>query len=245
MLQLGGHTAPAPMNMLDNLCALKIFARAAQTLGFTEVGNQLGLSSSAIGKAVARLEQRLGVRLFHRSTRGIQLTDEGQQVLDACQRMFNELETMEAELAQSRVVPRGRPAPFARRSCGCLSTSWPSICWRRPLRQHLRRRSTFRRCGARPDILPCAKTRNTRRPRHSSPRSKRRVPPYLLGLRGRLATHLEPCGVQRRDKENRQQRRHCEPPMIAIAIGPQNTLRVSGTMASTVASAVSMTGRAR
>lgn len=94
--------------MLDNLSALKIFARAAQTLSFTEAGNQLGLSSSAIGKAVARLEQRLGVRLFHRSTRSIQLTDEGQQVLDSCQRIFNELETMEAEIAQSRVVPRGR-----------------------------------------------------------------------------------------------------------------------------------------
>lgn len=96
------------MNMLDNLSALKIFARAAQTLSFTEAGNQLGLSSSAIGKAVARLEQRLGVRLFHRSTRSIQLTDEGQQVLDSCQRIFNELETMEAQVAQSRVVPRGR-----------------------------------------------------------------------------------------------------------------------------------------
>jgi hypothetical protein len=164
MLQLGGHTAPAPMNMLDNLSTLKIFARAAQTLGFTEAGNQLGLSSSAIGKTVARLEQRLGVRLFHRSTRGIQLTDEGQQVLNACQRKFNELETMEAELAQSRVVPRGRPAPFTRRSCGCLSTSWPSIGWRRPLRQHLRRRSTFRRCGARPEILPTASTSTSQNP---------------------------------------------------------------------------------
>jgi hypothetical protein len=38
---------------------------------------QLGVSSSAIGKAVARMEERLGVRLFHRSTRSITLTAEG------------------------------------------------------------------------------------------------------------------------------------------------------------------------
>ncbi|MVV51772.1 LysR family transcriptional regulator [Pseudomonas sp. PB120] len=96
------------MNDLENLSTLKIFSCAAQTRSFTEAGNQLGISASAVGKAVARLEQRLGVRLFHRSTRSIQLTEEGQQVLDGSQRIFNELETIEAGLAQNRGAPRGK-----------------------------------------------------------------------------------------------------------------------------------------
>jgi DNA-binding transcriptional LysR family regulator len=96
------------MNDLDNLSTLKIFSCAAQTRSFTEAANQLGISSSAVGKAVARLEQRLGVRLFHRSTRSIQLTEEGLQVFDGSRRIFNELEIIEAGLAQTRATPRGR-----------------------------------------------------------------------------------------------------------------------------------------
>ncbi|WP_077049190.1 LysR family transcriptional regulator [Pseudomonas sp. KK4] len=96
------------MSHLDNLSSLKIFARAAETRSFTEAGNQLGLSASAIGKAVARLEQRLGVRLFHRSTRSIQLTEEGLLFLDGCRRIFEEMEAIEASLAQTRATPHGR-----------------------------------------------------------------------------------------------------------------------------------------
>ena len=96
------------MNNLDNLSALKVFSRAAETRSFTEAGNQLGLSSSAVGKAVARLEQRLGVRLFHRSTRSITLTDEGEQFLESCRRIFAEVEAIETGFAHAKGAPRGR-----------------------------------------------------------------------------------------------------------------------------------------
>ncbi|APW39558.1 LysR family transcriptional regulator [Rhodoferax koreense] len=96
------------MNNLDNLSALKVFARAAETRSFTETGNQLGLSASAVGKAVARLEKRLGVRVFHRSTRSIQLTDEGKQLLESCRRIFAELDAMESGFGATRTTPRGR-----------------------------------------------------------------------------------------------------------------------------------------
>ncbi len=96
------------MHNLDNLSSLKIFSRAAETRSFTEAGNQLSLSASAVGKAIARLEQRLGVRLFHRSTRSIQLTEEGLQFLDGCRRIFDEMEAMEAGLALTRSAPHGR-----------------------------------------------------------------------------------------------------------------------------------------
>lgn len=96
------------MRSLDSLGALNIFVRAAEARSFTDAGRQLGLSSSAIGKAVARLEERLGVRLFHRSTRSIALTEEGKLFLESCRRIFQEIERVELEFSQSKGAPKGK-----------------------------------------------------------------------------------------------------------------------------------------
>ncbi|WP_338866772.1 LysR family transcriptional regulator [Myxococcus stipitatus] len=93
---------------MDSLGSLNAFVQAAETRSFTAAGRQLGVSSSAIGKAVARLEERLAVRLFHRSTRTITLTPEGALFLERCRRIFCEIEAAELELAQTREAPRGR-----------------------------------------------------------------------------------------------------------------------------------------
>lgn len=93
---------------LDSLTALNVFVRAAEACSFTDAGQHLGLSSSAVGKCVARLEQRLGVRLFHRNTRCINLTHEGMAFLESCRRIFFELRSVEQELAQTTGAPRGR-----------------------------------------------------------------------------------------------------------------------------------------
>jgi len=93
---------------LDSLGALNAFVRAADTRSFTEAARQLGVSSSAVGKAVARLEERLGVRLFHRSTRSITLTQEGALFLDSCRRIFAEIEAVEQEFAQTKGAPTGK-----------------------------------------------------------------------------------------------------------------------------------------
>ncbi len=93
---------------LDSLGALSVFVRAADARSFTDAGRQLGLSSSAIGKAVARLEERLGVRLFHRNTRTVTLTQEGRLFLESCRRIFSEIDTIEHEFAQTRGTPKGK-----------------------------------------------------------------------------------------------------------------------------------------
>ncbi|QSQ16054.1 LysR family transcriptional regulator [Myxococcus landrumensis] len=93
---------------MDSLGSLNAFVQAAETRSFTAAGRNLGVSSSAIGKAIARLEERLGVRLFHRSTRTITLTPEGSLFLERCRRIFCEIEAAELELAQTREAPRGR-----------------------------------------------------------------------------------------------------------------------------------------
>lgn len=93
---------------MDSLAPLNAFVRAAETRSFTTAGQQLGVSSSAIGKAISRLEDRLGVRLFHRSTRTITLTPEGALYLERCRRVFCEIEAAELELAQTKHAPRGK-----------------------------------------------------------------------------------------------------------------------------------------
>jgi DNA-binding transcriptional LysR family regulator len=93
---------------MDRMSGIAIFARAAEVLSFSEAGRQLGISSSAVGKAIARLEARLGLRLFHRSTRSVNLTPEGEMFLSRCQRILSEIAEAESELALSRSHPAGR-----------------------------------------------------------------------------------------------------------------------------------------
>lgn len=93
---------------MDSLGSLNAFVQAADANGFTEAGRKLGVSASAVSKAVQRLEDRLNVRLFHRSTRSIALTAEGALFLDRCRRILREFNAAEAELSQTIKTPRGK-----------------------------------------------------------------------------------------------------------------------------------------
>lgn len=93
---------------MENLGALNVFVRAGEALSFTAAGRQLGISASAVSKAIVRLEERLGVRLFHRSTRTINLTPEGAIFLERCRRILCEVESAEAELLQTQSAPKGK-----------------------------------------------------------------------------------------------------------------------------------------
>ncbi len=81
---------------------------AADAGGFTEAARRLGVSASAVSKAVLRLEEHLQTRLFHRSTRSITLTPEGRLFLEHCRRIAAELEAAELDLAQIHQAPRGK-----------------------------------------------------------------------------------------------------------------------------------------
>ncbi|MDP9895264.1 DNA-binding transcriptional LysR family regulator [Variovorax boronicumulans] len=93
---------------MENLGSLNVFVRAGETRSFTAAGRQLGISASAVSKAIVRLEERLGVRLFHRSTRTVNLTPEGALYLERCRRILCEVESAEAELRQTQSTPRGK-----------------------------------------------------------------------------------------------------------------------------------------
>ncbi|MFI8221638.1 LysR family transcriptional regulator [Pseudomonas sp. NPDC085632] len=93
---------------MESLNTLNVFVQVADTRSFVAAGRLLGVSASAVGKSIVRIEERLGVRLFHRSTRSITLTAEGELFLERCRRILAELEAAEAELTQTVLTPRGR-----------------------------------------------------------------------------------------------------------------------------------------
>lgn len=84
------------------------FVRAADARSFTVAAEQLGLSRSTIGKRITRLEARLGVRLLHRTTRSVTLTDEGAMFYERCAEILQALEAAEAAVVARTIAPSGR-----------------------------------------------------------------------------------------------------------------------------------------
>ncbi|WP_192456682.1 LysR family transcriptional regulator [Musicola keenii] len=93
---------------MESLNGFVVFVQVAETRSFVAAGRLLGVSASAVGKSVARLEEKLGVRLFHRSTRSVTLTAEGSLFLERSRRILAEIDAAEQELSQASSVPCGR-----------------------------------------------------------------------------------------------------------------------------------------
>jgi DNA-binding transcriptional LysR family regulator len=93
---------------MESLNGIAFFVQAAETRSFSGAGRSLGVTPSTVGKSVSRLEERLGVRLFHRSTRSIMLTAEGALFLERCRRILCEVEAAELELSETQKAPMGR-----------------------------------------------------------------------------------------------------------------------------------------
>jgi DNA-binding transcriptional LysR family regulator len=72
---------------LDDLVAMAVFARVVEARTFTAAAQKLGLSKSVISERVSQLEEKLGVRLLHRTTRRLSLTAEGQRLYEQCARL--------------------------------------------------------------------------------------------------------------------------------------------------------------
>ena len=104
---------------LDRVADIVAFVRVADARSFTVAAEQLGLSRSAVGKCVARLENQLGVRLLHRTTRSVTPTDDGEIFHSRCVRILADLKEVELAMASRSEQPRGRfrvdlPVSFGR-----------------------------------------------------------------------------------------------------------------------------------
>lgn len=93
---------------MERLGGISIFVEAVDAGGFSAAAERLNLSRSAVGKTIAKLEQRLGVRLFHRTTRTQSLTAEGQLYYESCLRAVGEIRAGEALLESGKQEIRGR-----------------------------------------------------------------------------------------------------------------------------------------
>lgn len=92
---------------VDSIGGIQVFVQVAESGSFVAAGRALGISASAVGKSITRLEERAGARLFQRTNRSLALTPEGSRFLERCQRILEELRTAEAELAETAESPRG------------------------------------------------------------------------------------------------------------------------------------------
>jgi LysR family transcriptional regulator for bpeEF and oprC len=93
---------------LNNYSDIVVFVRVVEARSFVAAAQTLGMSPSAISKAVSRLEERLGARLLNRTTRSLSLTDQGTSFYERSREALAQLDQAESEVAESRGVARGK-----------------------------------------------------------------------------------------------------------------------------------------
>ncbi|AHF77303.1 Putative LysR family transcriptional regulator [Sodalis praecaptivus] len=89
------------------ITSLQAFIAVVKAGSFAAAAKKRGLTRSAIGKSVAKLEAHLGVRLFHRTTRSLTLTTDGQLFYERCAQAIQELAEAEALIKQEKPYPKG------------------------------------------------------------------------------------------------------------------------------------------
>ena len=106
---------------MDKLRSINYFVRTVEAGGFSAAARVLLVTPAAVSKAVALLEDELGVDLLHRTTRHFTLTEEGAAYYEHCRTLLDSLDDAESGLAASRARPRGRltvgMSPMIARHC--------------------------------------------------------------------------------------------------------------------------------
>jgi DNA-binding transcriptional LysR family regulator len=90
-----------------------MFVAVAEAQGFAPAARRLAMSPPAVTRAISALEERIGTRLLHRTTRIVRLTEAGDRFLADCKRILGEIEEAEAAAAGSHTEPRGQLAVTA------------------------------------------------------------------------------------------------------------------------------------
>jgi DNA-binding transcriptional LysR family regulator len=100
------------------LGSIELFCFAAELGSFTAAATAAGITPAAVSRSIARLEERLGVRLFVRTTRQIRLTDGGKLYFEQCRQALSQLTDAERQITGGQAKPAGAlrisaPTPFA------------------------------------------------------------------------------------------------------------------------------------
>ena len=92
---------------MDRLHELEVFVAVADAGSFAKAGTRLRLSPPAVTRAISALEDRLGARVFNRTTRSLTITDVGQRFLESARRILTDLDYAEHEAVGETAVPHG------------------------------------------------------------------------------------------------------------------------------------------
>lgn len=92
---------------IETLSDIPIFLSVARQGSFTQAGKDLNLTPSAVSKRIGTMEERLGVRLFNRTTRKVRLSDEGALFYEYAERIFEEAEAAEQMVSDVTGKPAG------------------------------------------------------------------------------------------------------------------------------------------
>src|SRR5215813_10384059 len=107
-------------NKMDRLAAIEAFVRVAECGSFSQAAQRLHASKSVVSRQVGALEADLGVRLLHRTTRALTLTEAGRSYFERASRILADLEEANASVGQLQAAPRGRLRVSAPMSFGFL-----------------------------------------------------------------------------------------------------------------------------
>lgn len=105
---------------MDRLATMEAFVRVADSKSFSEAARRLRSSKSLVSRQVAALEAELGVRLFHRTTRSLTLTEEGRGYHAQVTRILAEIDDANRSVSQAQAAPRGKLKLSAPMSFGIL-----------------------------------------------------------------------------------------------------------------------------
>jgi DNA-binding transcriptional LysR family regulator len=93
---------------MDRAAEMQVFVRVVDRGSFSAAAEDLGMTPSAVSKVISRLEDRLGIRLLHRTTRRLALTPEGETYQVRAQDILAAIDDADAEVARLGTTPRGR-----------------------------------------------------------------------------------------------------------------------------------------
>ncbi|MGF1736775.1 LysR family transcriptional regulator [Photobacterium satsumensis] len=121
---------------MDKLEAMEMFVRVAEAGSFSKAAYDRGCSPSFVSKQISFLEKQLQVKLIHRTTRSLHLTDIGMRYLDECQSVIQQLALAESKIQEAESSPSGRlrvslPSVFGEQEimelCSQFIAAYPNI----------------------------------------------------------------------------------------------------------------------
>lgn len=96
------------MIQMDRIQAMQIFVRVVEARSFTRAAESLSMPASSVTQTIKQLEAYLGTRLLQRTTRSVNITDDGTRYYNECRRILDDIVNVEASFGGSVVTPKGR-----------------------------------------------------------------------------------------------------------------------------------------